>query len=90
MFVYLSKSWDYYFSRKFGKLENNKYSVIHGYIHGEEFMLILFSFKGMFSNPGIQRDKTIADKLIYISNDDTQNYPFCRLQSVVETFEHST
>ena len=40
MFVYLSKSWDYYFSRKFGKLENNKYSVIHRYIHGEEFMLV--------------------------------------------------
>ena len=32
---------------------------------------------------------TIADKLIYIPNDDTQNYPFCRLKFVVETFEHS-
>ena len=29
---------------------------------------------------GIQRDTTIADKMIYILNDDTQNYPFCRLQ----------
>ena len=27
-----------------------------------------------------QRDKTIADKLMYIPNGDTQNYPFCRLQ----------
>ena len=26
----------------------------------------------------------MADKLMYISNDDNQNYPFCRL--VVETF----
>ena len=26
------------------------------------------------------------DKLIYIPNDDTQNYPFCRLQLVVKTF----
>ena len=39
---------------------------------------------------GIKRDKTIADKFMYIPNDDTQNYPFCRLQIVVETFEHST
>ena len=22
----------------------------------------------------------MADKLVYISNDDTQNYPFCKLQ----------
>ena len=26
------------------------------------------------------RDKTVADKFIYIPNDDTENYPFCRLQ----------
>ena len=31
-------------------------------------------------NSRILRDKTMADKLIYIPNDDTQNYPFCRLQ----------
>ena len=31
----------------------------------------------------------MADKLMYIANDDTQNYPFCRLQLVVETFGHS-
>ena len=27
---------------------------------------------------------------MYIPNDDTQKYPFVRLQLVVETFEHST
>ena len=32
----------------------------------------------------------MADKLMDIPNDDTQNYPICRLQLVVETFEHST
>ena len=32
----------------------------------------------------------MADRLMYIPNDDTQNYPLCRLQLVVETFEHST
>ena len=30
-----------------------------------------------------------ADKLMYIPNNDTQNYPFCRSKSVLETFEHS-
>ena len=39
---------------------------------------------------GILRDKTMADKFMYIPNDDTQNYPFRRLQLVVETFRHST
>ena len=34
--------------------------------------------------------KTMADKLIFIPNDDTQNYPFCRLKLVFETFEYST
>ena len=32
----------------------------------------------------------MADKLVYITNDDTHNYPFCTLQVVVETFEQST
>ena len=27
-----------------------------------------------------QKYKTMADKLMYIPNDDTQKYPFCRLQ----------
>ena len=35
-------------------------------------------------------DKTMANKLMYIPNEDTQKYPFCRLKFVVETFEHST
>ena len=39
-------------------------------------------------NPGIQRDKTMADN--YIPNDATQNYRFCRLKLVVEMLEHST
>ena len=30
------------------------------------------------------------DKLMYIPNDDAQNYAFCRLQLLVEKFEHST
>ena len=34
--------------------------------------------------------RTMADKLMNIPNDDTQNYPFCRLQSFVESFGHST
>ena len=32
------------------------------------------------------RDKTMAYKLMYIPIDDTQNYQFCRLKLVVETF----
>ena len=44
----------------------------------------------MYEKSGIQRDKPMADKLVYIPNDDTQNFPFCRLKLVVEMFEHST
>ena len=33
-------------------------------------------------------DKTMAYKFMYIPIDDTQNYPFCRLQLKVETFGH--
>ena len=29
----------------------------------------------------------MANKLMYIPNDDTQNYPFCSLQLVVEAFK---
>ena len=43
-----------------------------------------------YQESGVKRDKTMADKLMYISNDDTQNYPFSRLQLVVEMFGHST
>ena len=32
---------------------------------------------------GIERGKTMADKLMNISNYDTQNYPFYRLQLLV-------
>ena len=32
----------------------------------------------------------MADILMYILNDDTENYPWPSLKSVVETFEHST
>ena len=32
----------------------------------------------------------MADKWMYIPNDDTQNYPLCRIQLVGETFKHST
>ena len=32
----------------------------------------------------------MTNKLMHISNDDTQNCPFCRLQLEVETFRHST
>ena len=32
----------------------------------------------------------MANKLMYIPNDDTQNNHFCRLQLMVETFEHLT
>ena len=45
---------------------------------------------GFRLDTGILRGKTIADKLIYNPNNDTQNYSFCKLKLVVETFEHST
>ena len=32
----------------------------------------------------------MADLLMYIPNDDRQNYLFCRLQLLGETFEHLT
>ena len=35
-------------------------------------------------------DKTMADNLMYIPNDDSQNYYFFRLQLVVKMFGHST
>ena len=34
-----------------------------------------------------QRSNGISQWLMYILNDDTQNYNFCRLQLVVETFD---
>ena len=38
--------------------------------------------------PGNTRDKTMADKLMYIANDNKQNYQFCKLQLVFEMFGH--
>ena len=32
----------------------------------------------------------MTDKFMYIPNNDKQNYAFCRLKLVVETFRHST
>ena len=40
--------------------------------------------------PGIERDKTMADKIKYVPNDDARNNSFCILQLVVETIGHST
>ena len=40
--------------------------------------------KGLYK--GILMDKTMADKLLYTPNDNTQKYPFCKLQLVVNTF----
>ena len=37
-----------------------------------------------------KKETHMADKLMYIPNDNTHNYPFCRLKLVVEMFEHST
>ena len=32
----------------------------------------------------------MGDKFMYTLNDDTQNYPFCITQLVLETFGHTT
>ena len=32
----------------------------------------------------------MTNKLMYIPNDDTQNYPFCRLKLVFKRFKNST
>ena len=34
----------------------------------------------------ILRDKTMDDKLMFFSNDDNQNYPFCSFKSL-KTFQ---
>ncbi len=39
---------------------------------------------------GTYRDKTVADKLIDISNYNTLHYPFIRLKLLVDAFAHST
>ena len=35
-------------------------------------------------------DKTMADKFMYIHYDETINYYFCSVKTVVDTFEHLT
>ena len=44
----------------------------------------------MFLYTYVQFLQTKKEKLMYIPNDDTQNYPVSRSELVVETFEHST
>ena len=36
----------------------------------------------LLAHPRIERDNTMSDKMMYIPNDDTFNYPFCRLHSI--------
>ena len=50
-------------------------------------MRVLVVFYSMFETEaiiiklaGILRDKSMADKFMYFTNYETQNYPFCRLQ----------
>ena len=52
------------------------------------YYLSIYNFDQL--KAGILRDKTMADKFMYIPNDDTPNYPFCRLELVAETFRQST
>ena len=49
----------------------------------------LITHEYVYLEPGISRCKTMANKLIYIYNDDAQNYTFCRLWLKVEMFGHS-
>ena len=55
-------------------------------------MKSMTSFKmiGLGKTEKLSRDKTMADKIMYIPNGDTQNYHLCRLQLVVELFGYST
>ena len=40
--------------------------------------------------PGTFRDKTMDNKLMYIPNDDKQNYPFCGSKLLIEKYEIPT
>ena len=51
---------------------------------------IMFDRTDVHTGPDRRMDKTMVDKLMYILNDDAQNYPFCRFQLLVETFGDST
>ena len=49
-----------------------------------EFVLFeQISIKSKTIMSGVLGDKTMDDKLIYIPNDDKQNFPFCRLKLLV-------
>ena len=50
---------------------------------------LFIKFIVLMKNSRIYRYKTMADKLMYIPNDDTQNSIFCKLQLLVEIFGHS-
>ena len=63
-------------------------SLLLGICIGNIFFIYSINFIRFTS--GILMDKTMADKLIIITINDTQNYPFCRLQFVVGKFRHST
>ena len=52
--------------------------------------MFIKDMNNMQSWAGVQSDKKMDGKLMYIPNDDIQNYPFCRLKLEVETFEKST
>ena len=49
-----------------------------------------FKMIGLGKTEKLSRDKTMADKIMYIPNGDTQNYHLCRLQLVVETYGNPT
>ena len=53
-------------------------------------LIDIYNFSKEVKYSGIQRDKAMSDKLMYIPNDDTQKYPYYRLYVVVETFGHLT
>ena len=46
------------------------------------------SYNKIFNFLGLH-EKTMADKLVYLHNDDRQNFYFYRLQLVVKTLGHS-
>ena len=50
----------------------------------DDLQLFLLAFTTSLVQRKNAMDKTMADKLIYIPNNDTQNYPFCRLQLEVK------
>ena len=50
---------------------------------------ILEKDRALWVNLRDKKEKTMADKLVFIPKNDS-NYPLCRLKLVIETFEHST